>query len=179
MPRLNVVEPANATGKAKEILEGPLKAKQLNIFKGIANNGGVLEAFLGFAGGVKGAGSLTAEEHEVIALTTAAVNGCEYCAAAHTKAAQAVGLSADAAHAIHGGNAPSDKHQALLNFTKAVVETKGFVSDEQLNNFKAAGYDDAAVVEVIGGIAVNTFTNLFNHVNNTEIDSIFQPVPSS
>ncbi len=68
------------------------------------------------------------------------------------------------------------KKQALVDFTQAVINTKGHVSDDQLNTFKGAGYDDAAVVEVIGGIAVNTFTNFFNHVNATEIDEAFKPV---
>ena len=35
MPRLNVIDPEKATGKAKEIFDGPLKGMQLNIFKGM------------------------------------------------------------------------------------------------------------------------------------------------
>ena len=38
MPRLNTIDPATATGKAKEIFDGPLQGKHLNIFKGMANS---------------------------------------------------------------------------------------------------------------------------------------------
>ena len=44
MPRLNVVDPSTATGRVKEIFDGPLKGKHLNIFKGFANSPAVLDA---------------------------------------------------------------------------------------------------------------------------------------
>jgi len=174
MARLTVIDPATATGKAKEIFDGPLKGKHLNIFKGIANNPNVFQAVLGFMGGVKG-GALTAQEHELLALSIGGTNGCKYCQAAHSMVAAGAGLSGDVIEKAKKNESDDPKETALLNFTKAVMGTKGFVSDEELNTFKAAGFDDAAVVEVIGAIAVNTFTNYFNHVNDTEIDAIFQP----
>lgn len=178
MARLNVVDPATATGKAKEIFDGPLKGKRLNIFKGMANNPKVFEAVLGFMGGVKG-GALTPAEHELLALAVGGVNGCEYCQAAHSMGASSVGLDADAIEKAKKCESTDVKESALLKFAKATVEKKGFVSDDELNEFKASGFDDAAVVEVVGVIAVNTFTNFFNHVNKTEIDAIFQPAGAS
>jgi uncharacterized peroxidase-related enzyme len=175
MPRLKAIDPATDSGPGADFLNGPLKAKQINIFKGIAANAGVLEAFVGFAGGVK-AGSLTPAEHEVIALITARVNGCEYCTAAHTAVGATVGIDEEHALKIRQGTSDDPRTQALIDFTRAVLETKGFVSDEQLDAFRGSGFDDAAVIEVIGGIAVNTFTNLFNHVHETEIDF---PVPAT
>ena len=32
------------------------------------------------------------------------------------------------------------------------------------------GFCRSVVIEVLAAIAVNTFTNLFNHVNETEVD---------
>jgi uncharacterized peroxidase-related enzyme len=176
MPRLGIIDPASDTGPGAEILNGPLKAKQINIFKGLAVNPGVLQAFLGFAGGVKKGGSLTEAEHEVIALTVSEVRRCDYCLAAHTQIARGAGIDEDASLKIRQGTAGDPKHQALIDFTRAVLATDGFVSDEQLAAFKGAGYDDAAVIELIGEITVMTFTNLYNHVNETEIDF---PVPAS
>lgn len=169
MPRLHHVDPTTDTGPGADLLNGPLKAKQINIFKGIATNAGVLQAFLGFAGGVK-AGSLTEQEHEVVALVTGEKRGCEYCLAAHTQIAQGAGLTEDAVLAVRRGTVDDPRHQALVDFVTAILDTKGFVSNEQLDAFRGAGYDDAAVIEVIGAITVNTFTNFFNHVNETEVD---------
>ena len=58
----------------------------------------------------------------------------------------------------------------------AILDSDGFVSDNQLDSFRRVGYDDAAAIEVIGQITAMTFTNLFNHVNETEVDF---PVPAS
>lgn len=169
MPRLKQIDPKTDTGEGADILNGPLKDKQINIFKGIAVNPGVLKAFLEFSQKVK-AGALTPAEHEVVALVCGQLRNCEYCSSAHTQIAQAAGLNEDQVLAIRRGESSDKKHQALIDFTRAVLETDGFVTDEQLEAFRKAGYDDAAVVEAIAAITVNTFTNLFNHVHETEID---------
>jgi len=176
MPRLNVVDPATATGKAKELFDGPLAQKKLNIFRGMANNPGVLDAFLKFSGGVK-AGSLTPAEHELVALACAQSNACDYCLAAHTKVAAGQGIDAKAAVEARKGKATDPRQQALLRFTNAIVEKRGSVSDADLKAFRTAGFDDAAVVETVGAVGVNFFTNFFNHVNQTSVDSMFDAAP--
>jgi len=169
MPRLKMINPETDTGPGANLLESLPEQKRLNIFKGMANNAGVAKAFMQFSQGVK-AGALTDAEHEIIALATAQKNGCDYCLAAHTKMAEAAGLNNNLAIQIRQGAADNDRHQTLLDFTNAILDNNGWVSDEQLENFRNAGYGDDAVVEVVGEIAVMTFTNLFNHVNHTEID---------
>ena len=157
------------------MLNGPLKSMQINIFKGLAAHPPVLESFLGWAEGSKG-GSLSPAEHELVALFVAEGNECAYCTAAHTMIAQNAGLDEAAALAARRGDAEDARHQALLAFTAAVVETKGYVSNEQLQSFLDAGFDDAGVIEVLAAISVNTFTNLYNHVHATEVDFPTPPV---
>ena len=169
MPRLGLIDPTTDSGPGADLLNGPLKEKQINIFKGLAVHDGVLQAFLGFAGGAKG-GALTDVEHEVVALVCAAKRKCEYCTAAHSVIAAGAGLSDDQVVAIRKGNVDDDRHQALIDFTAAIIESDGFVSDDQLAAFRGAGYDDKGVIEVIAAITVNTFTNLYNHVNETAVD---------
>ena len=132
-------------------------------------NAGVLEAFVKFNGGVK-TGVLTPAEHEIVSLAAAQKRNCQYCLAAHTKIAEGAGIDEETVLGIRRGESENEKHQALIDFTNAIIETDGFVNDEQLNAFRTAGYDDAAVIEVIGALAAITFTNLYNHVNETEID---------
>ena len=71
---------------------------------------------------------------------------------------------------IRKGNANDPKHGALINFTQKVIETKGFVSDSDIGEFKNAGYSDAQIAEVSVIIAQKTLSNLFNHINDTELD---------
>ena len=157
------------------MLNGPLKSMQINIFKGLAAHPPVLESFLGWSAGSKG-GSLTPAEHELVALFVGESNSCSYCTAAHTMIAEGTGLDGDAALNARRGSAENARHQALLDFTAAVLETKGFVSNEQLQAFTDAGFDDTGVIEVLAAISVNTFTNLYNHVHATEVDF---PTPPS
>ena len=175
MPRLTTIDPTTDTGPGADMLNGPLKGMQINIFKGMAASPGVLKAFLGFSGGIR-AGALTDAEHEVIALTTAQMRNCHYCLAAHTQLAIGAGVDEEQSLAIRQGSSDDPRHQALIDFTIATLDSDGFVDDDQLEAFRAAGFGDEAVIEVIGQIAVMTFTNLYNHVHETEVDF---PVPAA
>ncbi|MEQ8318150.1 MAG: carboxymuconolactone decarboxylase family protein [Phycisphaerales bacterium] len=169
MPRLNTIDPSTATGKAKELFDGPLKGKHLNIFKGMANSPAGLQAYLGMSGALA-EGSLTAAEREIVALVTAQQNDCEYCLAAHTHIGKGAGLSEAQTIAARRGDLDDAKLGALVTFTRSLLEKKGFADEGDLRAFKDAGYDDGDVVEVIAAVALNFFTNYFNHVNGTDVD---------
>ena len=170
MPRLAIIDPATDSGPGADLLNGPLKEKQINIFKGLAAHPPVLQAFLGFVGGVKEGHALTAKEQEVVALVCGQERNCEYCLAAHTQIAKGAGIDADLALEIRRGTAPDDRLNAVGDLTRAIIESKGFVTDAQLDAFRGAGFDDKAVIEVVAHVAINTFTSFYNHVNDTEVD---------
>ncbi len=176
MPRLNVVDPATATGRTREIFDGPLKGLHLNIFKGIGNSPAALDFYLGASGALKKA-TLSAKEQEAIQLVIGAANSCDYCQHAHTAIGKGAGLSEEQTVQARRGRIEGDaKLAALTNFAAALHEKRGFVSDEDLAAVKSAGYDDAAVTEVVAVYALATFTNYFNHVNSTDID--FPAIPA-
>lgn len=169
MPRLSVIEPAGATGKVKEIFDGPLKGKHLNIFKGLANSPAALQAYLGMAGALS-QGVLTPAEREVISLTVGEANNCDYCVAAHTMLGKKAGLAEEQTLQARRGKMDDPKLGALTRFVVALNEKRGFISDDDLAAFKSAGYTDGHVAETIACYGLNVFTNYFNHVNNTDID---------
>ncbi len=171
MPRINPVDPNQAHEKAKSMLETVHKAKGMtpNILATMAHSPAVLESYLGFAKALSGT-SLSPQLREQIALAVAGANGCEYCASAHTAAGKGTGLDENALEASIRGEATDPKAQAALRFTLAIVEKKGWVSDEDVSAFKSAGFGDPEVAEVVAVVALNTFTNIFNHVVETEID---------
>ena len=172
MPRLALVEPKDATGDAARILA----TAPINIYKGIAANPEIFTAFIAFMRSVGTSGAITKAEKELVMLYAAEERHCGYCVAAHTRVAAGAGVSADRALEAREGRASSPKEQALLDFTKAVIEKNGNVSDAELAAFRAAGYDDRAAIEVVAAIAAMTFTALYNHINDTTLD--FPPVPA-
>jgi alkylhydroperoxidase family enzyme len=44
------------------------------------------------------------------------------------------------------------------------------VSPSEVATLRAAGFSDGEITEVIAVIAINIFTNYFNHIARTEID---------
>lgn len=175
MARLNVVDPASASGRVREIFDGPLKGKHFNLFKGMANSPAALDAYLGMAGAM-GRSGLSAQEQEAVQLAIAEANACGYCAAAHTAIGVGAGLTPEQVLGARRGKVGDPRLNAVVQFALALHEKRGHVSAKDLQEFRAAGFTDAHVAEVVLAYALATYTNLFNHVNETTVD--FPAVPT-
>ena len=103
-------------------------------------------------------------------LANARENECDYCASAHTLIGKGTGLSATELAANLRGESADAKTQSALDFVRAIVATRGRVSDAQVQAVRAAGYGDGEIVEIVANVAANIFTNYFNHVAATQID---------
>ncbi len=169
MPRLTTIDPATATGEAKAIFDGPLSGKHLNIFKAFANSPAALNAYLALSGAL-GKGVLTKPEQEVIHLALGQARGCDYCLAAHTMIGKGAGLTEAQTIEARRGSVADKKLDAVVRLALAIEEKRGNVSATDLANFKAAGYTDGHIAEVVAHHALATYTNYFNHVNQTTID---------
>jgi len=176
MTRLNKIELQSAEGKAKELLESVHGKYGMvpNILNHMANSPAALEAYLNFSGALAGS-SISAQLREQIALITAEINGCGYCASAHSAMAKMQGLSDEEILDARNGTSTDSKAEAALDFAQAILEKKGFVSDVELDKVRQAGYTDGEITEIIAVVSLNTYTNFFNHVAETEID--FPKVP--
>jgi uncharacterized peroxidase-related enzyme len=171
MPRLNEVQPEDASGHVKQIYDAAEEewGEVPNLFKGLANSPVGLRAYTQL-GKLIDTGDLSEKEQAVVRLTVSQYNGCEYCVGAHTMECQQQGLSEEQTLQIRRNELDDPKLSALVSFTLRVVETKGFIDDEDLDAFRDAGYTDAHVVEVITVVAQKTLSNYFNHVHGTELD---------
>jgi len=169
MPRLHVVDPAAAQGEVKQIFEGPLKGKHLNIFKGLANSPAALNAYLGLSSALS-RGELSAKEREAVALALGEVNDCGYCTAAHTAIAKGAGMTEDETVAARKGEPADAKTRALVAFALKLRDASGWVEDRDIEAMRDAGYSDGAIAEAVANYALNVLTNYFNHVNDTEVD---------
>lgn len=171
MSRIPQLHPESATGRAKELLDAVKGKLGLvpNMTRAMANSPAVLDGYLSLSGALS-KGNLTAKQREQIALTVGQVNGCDYCLAAHSTIGKMVGLTAEQIMDSRRGTAVDPKAEALVVFARRVVDERGRVSDLDLANARAAGLDDAALAEVVANVALNLFTNYFNHVAETDID---------
>jgi uncharacterized peroxidase-related enzyme len=116
-------------------------------------------------------GSLSKQDQETIKLLVSELSGCDYCAAAHTQLAKTTGLSPTVVRQIRAGQPTGDaKRDALVRLVAKLVKTSGTISDQDFSAIKAAGYTEQQLVDISLAIAVITFTNIFNRINNTELD---------
>jgi alkylhydroperoxidase family enzyme len=67
-------------------------------------------------------------------------------------------------------HAADAKRDAGLQFVQALVVQRGLVSDQTLAQVKAAGFTDGDIAEIVANVAINLFTNYFNHVARTDVD---------
>lgn len=177
MSRIQPLDVATATGKAAELFEASKKKLGVvpNMFRTMANSPAVLDAYFAFSGALAN-GTLTGKQREQIALAVGQANGCDYCVSAHTLIGKGLGLGESDAIAARKGQAGDAKTQALLALAGKVTKERGHVSDADLAAARAAGVTDGEIGEVVGAVALNLFTNYFNHVADTAIDF---PKPSS
>lgn len=171
MPRLTPIDPNTATGRARDLLDGVQAAigATPNLLRTMAQSPAVLEAYLGFTKALSG-GVFSAALQEQIALAIAGENHCSYCASAHTLKGRAEGLSEDELAANLNGKSGDPHTQAILTLSRTIVAKRGFVSDQDLAEARLAGVSDAEISEVVAAVALNTFSNYFNHVAQVKID---------
>ena len=171
MSRIHQINPQAATGKAKELLDAVQGKLGLvpNMTRAMANSPAVLDGYLSLSGALS-KGALSAKSREQIALAVAQANECEYCLAAHSAIGKMVGLSVDQILDSRRGASVDPKTDAIIQFARQVVDQRGLVSDANIAQVRAAGLDDGAIAEIVANVALNIFTNYFNHVAETEID---------
>ncbi len=140
-----------------------------NMMRALGNSSAALEAYLQFSGTLSH-GSLSGKQREQIALVVGQTNACDYCLAAHTALGKMAGLSSDQIRDSRLGTAIDSKTEALLQFAKLVVETRGRVNDDDVDQLRTHGFTEGDITEVVANVALNIFTNYFNHVAETDID---------
>ena len=72
--------------------------------------------------------------------------------------------------AARRGNSANAKTAALLKLAIDINESRGHISNATLAGAQRAGVTDAEIVEVVGHVALNVFTNYLNNVSETAID---------
>lgn len=171
MSRIQQISDDAASPAAAELFSA-IKAKVgavPNLYRVMANEPAVLAANLGL-GEALGKGSFDPKTREAIALVTAGANNCDYCASAHTAISKNLNVDDAEIAARLEGRSSDAKVQAILTFAKAVVDTRGFVSDADLGAAREAGLSEGEIVETVANVVANVFTNYVNHVADTEID---------
>jgi uncharacterized peroxidase-related enzyme len=141
-----------------------------NLHRLVATSPAALEGYLGLSAAL-GKGALPAPTRERIALAVAQINGCDYCLSAHSYLGRNLArLDNDEIAANRNGGSIDPRADAAVKFAAQVARQRGQVDPSDLQELRAAGYDDAQLIEIVLHVALNTWTNYLNLVAQTDVD---------
>lgn len=171
MSRVKPVTKEEAKNGVKEIYQVLEKkmGKIPNIFLNMGQSHAVLKAYMGL-GEAANLTTIDPKVREEIALTVAQANDCHYCLSAHSAIAKSIGINEQTILQARLGQSQDPKTQAILRFSKLMVDKRGHLSDQEVDQLKKAGVSDTELVEIILVVIQNMFTNYFNHITDPAID---------
>jgi AhpD family alkylhydroperoxidase len=118
--------------------------------------------------------SLSETEKQIMMMTANRLHRCDYCMAAHTTIAKAA-VPADVIRALRDNTPIADsKLEVLRQFTIGVVESRGWLTQQDIANLITAGYSQQTVFDVILGTSLKIMSNYTTSVAHTELDEVFK-----
>lgn len=163
-------------------------ASQPYVAQSLANNGFVpnligvlahapaaLETYM-TVGAINARTSLALAEREVVQLVAARQHGCDFCLAGHAAVMlKKTSLPRPVVKAIQAGEASGDARlDAVADFARAVIATRGAVSDADYAALLSHGYGPQQALEIILGISLATLCNFANSLAGTEVNPQLQ-----
>ena len=163
---------SSAPPASAEILNGVQKAWGFvpNLHRVLAESPAALEAYSALWGIAEKTG-FTPQERNIAYLAIIYENECTYCMAGHTNLSRMAKVDDGAIAAVREGRPIADpKLEALRQFAAKITRQRGFVSEADVVAFKAAGYDNRAVLDVLVLAATKLISNYTNHLAQTPLD---------
>jgi len=118
--------------------------------------------------------ALSPVEQQVVMLTVSAANDCAYCVGAHSTVAQMVRMPEDVLNALRAQRSLSDpKLNALRTLVLSILQHRGWVPEDDLSFFVAAGYGQRHLLDALTILALKTLSNYTNHIAHTPLDPQF------
>ncbi len=147
-----------------------------NMYSVMANNTALLDGYVSAYNSFRANAGFSPQEQEVIFLSIAFENECEYCMAAHSFVGDNMTqVPIEVTNAIRNNSEiPDQKLKALSIFSRAITSKRGLPTASDIDNFLNAGYNETHILGVIAGVGIKTMSNYFNHIFNTPVDDAFK-----
>lgn len=176
MTKLTINDLDSAPAESKEFLEKSFKANgRIPGLHGVmASAPGLLEGYQKLHELFVNS-SFDKEELTVVWQTINVEHECHYCVPAHTGIAHMMKVDPALTEALRNSEPmPTAKLQALHDTTLAIVRSRGYLSEEEVKAFYAAGYGERQLLEIILGLSQKVMSNYVNHIAETPVDAVFE-----
>ena len=145
-----------------------------NIAAVMSNSPVLINSLVGLFGNVHG-GSFTEAQVQTLLLTNAVTNECSWAVAFHTALALEEGLDPADVQALREARLPRDRtHAALSLLARTLIQKRGRLDDQDIDQFVAAGFDRNLALEVIAVVAASTITNYTGSMTRTPLEEAFR-----
>jgi uncharacterized peroxidase-related enzyme len=119
--------------------------------------------------------SFTSQERNIAYLAIIYENECTYCMAGHTYLSSKTKVDGAAIAAVREGKPIADeKLEALRQFAAKLTRQRGVLDEADVLAFKAAGYDNRSVLDVLVLAATKLISNYTNHIAQTPNDGFMK-----
>ena len=169
MPRFDLIDAEQAEGPVAELLAefaarggapGPMT-------RAMANSPALLRGYIDLNRAIKRS-HIDRRITERISLAVHEWLSCEYCIAAHTEAAEKLGLSERDIRLARQGTATEPAAAAIIAFALQVLTSPADITDADVDGLRDHGYSDEQIAEVVGLVALQLLTGAFNLVAGVE-----------
>lgn len=171
--RIHTTESAPA--EARPLLSEVEQARGFlpNLIGQLAESPAALNAYAGIARALRGS-TLSPAERELVLVAAAAENDCHYCTPAHSWAAGKAELPQHVLQSVRAGRRVDDTRlEALRSLAVALVRSRGWVADAEVQRFLEAGFSRGEVLDVIALVAMKTLSTYANHIAETPLDPAY------
>ncbi len=177
MARLTTCKESALSASTLEALEHTrINGELAPVYLQFANSEPAVRSYLGMEAALR-AGSLSDYELEAIKLLVSELTQCHFCLAMHTMKARKAGLDKQSQLAIRRGDELEDgRLNIMMKLVRALFTQTGKLDQALLDEARSSGVTDTQLVDLTMAMSTIFFTNITNHINDTEATL---PVPPS
>ena len=163
MRRLTALDPADAPGKSRELLNDIIdrRGNVGEMVSTMAHSPAMLQGYLDLSSAMKRS-KLPRSLSEKISLALQEWIGCGLCMDAHTQAARAAGLSDTDIALARQGTSTDAREAALIAVAVRVLAEPSSLTDQDIADIRGHGWNDRIIAEIPGLVALNLLTGSFN-----------------
>lgn len=164
MSRINIINNEEANDEQLQLLKAIEKDMEgvPDLLRVLANSPVALRAYLGLVG-IADNSDIDPRTRERIGLAIAQQNDSEYSISTHSTAGRKAGLTQVEMNINRRGTSQNQKAAAAVQFARSLAKNMGNVADEELVEFKKAGYSEAELVEIITLVGLYNLNNLVSN----------------
>jgi len=177
VPRLSTCKESALSEQTLTALQPVRVNDQISeIYLQFANSEPALQAYLAMESSLN-EGSLDLKDIECVKLLVSEMTQCQYCLSIHTAKSRKAGISKEQALAIRQRAATGEARlDAIVSLVSSLFRNPGVLSHDELAKARIAGLSDQNLVDICMAMSTIFFTNITNHINDSE--SPLPPAPS-